>query len=190
MTEPPPKKSGGRDISALKERLRPKTGANPSVPRAAGPGGSLLPPPGLDVPPPPGVATAPTGPAAPDAHTDPFGAMNHMAQMGAAQRAPEIVIVHDGKPVESVSPATHAATIAKYAAIALVPFVIGIAIRGISKDAAYYNSGISGAKFILSDATSLRKSLAGLQEKIGDVSKKDVGGREITARWRRSTSSS
>lgn len=182
MTQTPPKKSGGRDISALKERLRPKTGANAPAPRTPGaPGGAVLPPPGLDIPPPPGVATPQAqGPAVPDASTDPFGAMNAMAQMGAAQRAPEIVIVHDGKPVESVSAGTRAATIAKYAAIAIVPFVVGIAIRGISKDAAAYNSGISGAKFILADVTQLRKNLAQLQETVGDVSKKDATGRELT----------
>ena len=51
--------------------------------------------------------------------------MNAMAAQGAAQRAPEIVIVHDGKPVESVSAGTQAATIGKYLAIAIVPQVAG-----------------------------------------------------------------
>ena len=181
MTQPPPKKSGGRDISALKERLRPKTGANTPVPRAPGSGNQVLPPPGLDVPPPPGVASQPQLPPVPDASTDPFGAMNHMAQMGAAQRAPEIVIVHDGRPVESVSGGTRAATIAKYAAIALVPFAVGIAIRGISKDANAYNSGITGANYILNDVKGLKRNLANLQDKVGDAAKKDATGREITS---------
>lgn len=183
MTQQPPKKTGSRDISALKERLRPKspsTGAPPSRP-AGPPGGGVMPPPGLSVPPPPGVATQPAAPPMPDASTDPFGAMNAMAQAGTYQRAPEIVIVNDGKPVESVSTGSKAATIGKYAAIAIVPFVVGIAIRGISKDAAAYNSGISGAKLILGDVKGVKKNLAALQEKIGEAGKKDNTGREVTS---------
>lgn len=183
MTQQPPKKSGSRDISALKERLRPKsasTGAPPT--RApAPPGGTVLPPPGLAVPPPPGVATQPAPAPVPDAAHDPFGAMNAMAQAGAAQRAPEIVIVHDGKPVESVATGTKAAQIAKYAAIALVPFVVGIAIRGISKDASAYNNGITGAGLILKDVQQIKKNLGSLQAKVGEAGKSDATGRDVTA---------
>jgi hypothetical protein len=185
LTQPPPKKSGGRDISALKERLRPKTGANPTAggaPRTASPtGGQVLPPPGLDIPPPPGHASQPAAHAVPDASTDPFGHMNAMAQMGAAQRAPEIVIVHDGKPVETVATHHRIATVGKIVAIALVPLVIGIAIRGISKDAHAFNSGITGAKVVNTEVQALKKELGKLEDEIAATQKKDVGGREITA---------
>ena len=76
------------------------------------------------------------------------------------QRAPEIVIVHDGKPVESVSAGTRGAQIGKYVAIALVPFIIGIAIRGISKDANAYNEGINGAKALLADVKGVKQKMA------------------------------
>lgn len=185
MTQQPPKKSGSRDISALKERLRPKTGA-PATRAPAAPGGTVLPPPGLDIPPPPGVAH---GPQVPDAHTDPFGHMNAMAQIGAAQRAPEIVIVHDGKPVETVATHHRLANIAKFVGIAIVPLVIGIAIRGISKDAHAYNSGISGAKLVNKQVVDLKREVGKLQERlygpegveVKAAAKKDLSGREITA---------
>jgi len=54
--------------------------------------------------------------------------MNAMAQIGAAQRAPEIVIVNDGKPVESVSARARGITIPKYAAIAIVPFLYTVSV--------------------------------------------------------------
>lgn len=203
MTQQPPKKSGGRDISALKERLRPKTGSPSTAPTAATsqpvppgrapvPGAGVLPPPGLDIPPPPGVSTAPAAPAVPDASHDPFGHMNAMAQMGAAQRAPEIVIVHDGKPVETVATHHRIATIGKIAAIALVPLVIGVAIRGISKDAHAYNSGIVGAKIVSKEVTDLKRELGALQDKLFGpdgvekkaADKKDFSGREVTAALR------
>lgn len=192
MTQQPPKKSGSRDISALKERLRPKTGAPASGSRPVpAPGGTVLPPPGLDIPPPPGVATA-SAPAAapvPDAHHDPFGHMNAMAQMGAAQRAPEIVIVHDGKPVETVATHHRIANIAKIAGIALVPLVVGIAIRGISKDAHAYNSGVIGAKIVNNEVVDLKKQLGKLQDRLygtegieaKEAAKKNISGREVTA---------
>ena len=185
MTQQPPKKSGGRDISALKERLRPKTGTNPAAPRTASssPGGQVLPPPGLDIPPPPGVATQSSQPVpvVPDASSDPFGHMNAMAQMGASQRAPEIVIVHDGKPVETVATHHRIASIGKILAISLVPLVLGIAIRGISKDAHAYNRGILGAKVVNSEVQSLKKELGKLQDDLVAAQKKDVAGREVTA---------
>ena len=70
-----------------------KKGAPTSAKPNGSPSGGVVPPPGLAVPPPPGA-----GPPVPNAADDPFGAMNAMAAHGAAQRAPEIVIVHDGKP--------------------------------------------------------------------------------------------
>ncbi|MBK9032940.1 MAG: hypothetical protein IPL61_16980 [Myxococcales bacterium] len=183
MSQQPPKKSGSRDINDLKARLGLKKGTTPS-PIGTKTGGSpaMVAPPGLAVPPPPGVAgPAPVGPpqpVVPNAAEDPFGAMNAMAQIGAAQRAPEIVIVNDGKPVESVSASARGATIAKYVAIALVPFILGIAIRGVSKDAGFYNAGIRDSRFILKDVKAVKKSLVTLNEAVTKA--KDNQGKDVT----------
>ncbi len=188
MSQQPPKKSGSRDINELKARLGLKKGA-----AAPGPGpastkpngsasGGVVPPPGLAVPPPPGAG--PQQPVIPNAADDPFGAMNAMAQAGAATRAPEIIIVNDGKPVESVSAGTRGAQIGKYIAIALVPFIIGIAIRGISKDANAYNEGINGAKALLADVKAVKKSLAQTKAKIENdaaIKKEGMRGKAMTA---------
>ncbi|MBZ0233084.1 MAG: hypothetical protein K8M05_12205 [Deltaproteobacteria bacterium] len=167
MSQQPPKKSGSRDINELKARLGLKKGTNAPGAPAGKPNGAAS-----------GGGTTP-----PDAADDPFGAMNAMAAHGAAQRAPEIVIVHDGKPVESVSAGSHAATIGKYVAIALVPFVIGIAIRGISKDAAAYNEGITGAKALVNDIKSVKKQLAATKAKLesDEAKKAGITGKEVTA---------
>jgi|JI10StandDraft_1071094.scaffolds.fasta_scaffold00206_21 hypothetical protein len=179
----PPKKSGSRDINDLKARLGLKKGTSPQPVGTKTAGmPAVVPPPGLAVPPPPGaVPPQPAGPPAPvvpNAAEDPFGAMNAMAQMGAAQRAPEIVIVNDGKPVESVSASARGATIAKYAAIALIPFILGVAIRGVSKDANFYNAGIRDSKFILKDVKAVKKSLVQLAESVNKA--KDNQGKEVT----------
>ena len=42
----------------------------------------------------------------PKAAAHPYGAMTAMAAVGTVQRTPEIVIVHDGKPVENVGALT------------------------------------------------------------------------------------
>ena len=190
MSQQPPKKSGSRDINDLKARLGLKKGTAPSpvvggtapppTPRPTSAGPAVMPPPGLAVPPPPGAA-GPQQPIIPNAADDPFGAMNAMAQIGSAQRAPEIIIVNDGKPVESVSAGSRAATIAKYAAIAIIPFVLGIAIRGISKDAAFYNAGIQDSKFIRKDVNTVKKALVAINEKV--TAAKGVG-KESTAAMR------
>ena len=135
------KKTGSRDISELKQRLGLKKGAaaasqSGSAPRANGaPSGGVVPPPGLNLPPPPGVQTAPPQPQLPNAADDPFGAMNAMAHIGTMQRAPEIVIVNDGKPVEQVGASKRAGTIAKFAIVGAVPLVLGIAVGKIAKEA-------------------------------------------------------
>lgn len=193
MSQQPPKKSGSRDINDLKARLGLKKGTAPApvvggappaptpAPRPTAAGPAVVPPPGLAVPPPPGAAgpAAPPQPVVPNAAEDPFGAMNAMAQMGAAQRAPEIVVIDHGKPVESVSAGTRAATIGKYVAIALVPFILGIAIRGISKDAHVYNAGIRDAKVIRKDVNTVKKALASIYDK-----SKPAGGKDTTAAFR------
>src|SRR6185369_15649323 len=94
-------------ISDLKARLGLKKGAQaPATGQTranGGAGGGVVAPPGMNLPPPPGMAAPqPAQPAIPNAADDPFGAMNAMAAHGTVQRAPEIVIVNDGKPVENV----------------------------------------------------------------------------------------
>ena len=86
-----PKRGGSRDISELKQRLGLKkaTTTTAATGRANGAPGGVVPPPGLAPPPPP-------QPVIPNAAEDPFAAMNAMAAVGTVQRAPEIVIVHDG----------------------------------------------------------------------------------------------
>jgi hypothetical protein len=182
LSQKDPKRAGSRDISELKARLGLKKGG-----AAAGPAGGakqngagVVPPPGLNLPPPPGAK--PPGPVIPSAADDPFGAMNAMAQYGAAQRAPEIVIVNDGKPVESVSTGESAAKFGKLAAIAIAPLILGIVIGQIAKDNKSYNAGLAGAKGIYTDVGRVRKELGqikGAFENSGNPNDKKVAA-EIT----------
>ena len=151
------KPGGSRDISDLKARLGlKKGGAAPATgqTRSNGGSGGVVAPPGMNLPPPPGVAQQPMAPPPPNAADDPFGAMNHMAAVGQVQRAPEIVIINDGKPVENVGAAGKGASIAKMVIPAVAALAIGLAIGRISKDANFYNEGLKGAKAILGDAKS------------------------------------
>jgi hypothetical protein len=145
-----PKRGGSRDISELKQRLGLKKGAAPGAAtgRAAGNGGTggVVPPPGLNVPPP-----QPPQPVIPNAAEDPFGAMNAMAAVGTVQRAPEMVIVHDGRPVENVGAQSHGAMIAKIAAPAVIALIVGVVIGQIAKGANVYNEGLKDARAILGD---------------------------------------
>jgi hypothetical protein len=105
-----------------------------------------VPPPGMNLPPPP-----PAQPVIPNAADDPFGAMNAMAAVGTVQRAPEIVIVNDGRPVENVGASTHGARIAKIAVPIVVALAAGIFIGQIAKGAKAYNAGLRSARSILGD---------------------------------------
>jgi hypothetical protein len=141
-----PKRGGSRDISELKQRLGLKKGGAPAAttPRNGTPG--VVPPPGMAV-----AAPQPAQPVIPNAADDPFGAMNAMASVGTVQRAPEIVIVNDGKPVENVSGSSRAATIAKFVAPAVLALAVGIGMGKLSKGADVYNEGIKDTKAILGD---------------------------------------
>jgi hypothetical protein len=150
-----PKRPGTRDISELKARLGLKKAGGAPAP-AKGSGGVVAPP-GVAVPPPPGVK--PAGPVIPNAADDPFGAMNAMAHHGAMQRPAEIVIVHDGKPVEHVGASKRFVSIAKYAGIGLIPLVLGIVVGQISKEANIYNEGLHDAGLVLNDVKALKKGL-------------------------------
>ncbi len=178
-----PKKSGGsRDISELKQRLGLKKGAASQSGQTArangGQSGGVVPPPGLSLPPPPGVPQAPPQPTIPNAADDPFGAMNAMAAHGTVQRAPEIVIVHDGKPVENVGAQSSGATILRVAVPALLALIVGLAIGKIGTGAGFYNDGLKGAKGLLGEKAApgtvayLKKSLADLDTVLDDAKTK------------------
>lgn len=170
-----PKRPGTKDISELKARLGLKKGgpAAPATKPAGSGGGGVVPPPGVVVPAPPGARPVqPSQPIVPSASEDPFGAMNAMAQQGTYARAPEIVIVNDGKPVESVSSGERAAGIAKLAAIAVVPLVLGVIVGQIAKDAEFYNGGIRDSKLILADVKNVKRGLVETQRVLEDAAKK------------------
>jgi hypothetical protein len=166
-----PKRGGSRDISELKQRLGLKkgggaTGSNHTT-------GGVVPPPGLALPP------APAQPAIPNAADDPFAAMNAMAAVGTVKRAPEIVIVNDGKPVENVGSSGRGATIARIAVPAVVALGIGVAIGQISKGANIYNEGLKDARSILGDdkasstVKNVKKTLSELDGVLDDMKTKN-----------------
>jgi hypothetical protein len=151
-----PKRGGSRDISELKQRLGLKKGATPGG--QSRPNGAIS----TGVVPPPGLApAAPPPPVIPNAADDPFAAMNAMAAVGTVQRAPEIVIVNDGKPVEDVSGTKRGAQIAKMVVPAVLALVLGVAIGKIAQGANTYNEGLKDARSILGDdkATSTVKNV-------------------------------
>jgi hypothetical protein len=133
----------------------------------------------MNLPPPPGVPQQPAAPVIPNAADDPFGAMNAMAAVGTVQRAPEIVIVNDGKPVENVGAAGKGAMIAKIAVPAVAALAIGLAIGRISKDANFYNEGLKDAKQILgspstpSTVAAVKKTLSKLDSALDDAKNKN-----------------
>ncbi|HEU0037389.1 MAG TPA: hypothetical protein VFQ53_42555 [Kofleriaceae bacterium] len=103
--------------------------------------------------------------------------MNAMAAVGTVQRAPEIVIVNDGKPVENVGHKSTGATIARLAIPAAIALILGIAIGKIGESASSYNSGLSDAKAILGDKTtpstvaSLKQTLSQIDTLLDDAKK-------------------
>ncbi|HEY4179719.1 MAG TPA: hypothetical protein VGM90_22915 [Kofleriaceae bacterium] len=151
------KPGGSRDISDLKARLGLKKGAAAPAtgqqPRANGTSGGVVAPPGLNLQPPPGLAPAqpaqPAAPPPPNAHEDPFGAMNHMAAVGQVHRAPEIVIVNDGKPVENVGADSSGASIAKIAIPAALALIVGIVVGKVGAQNGSYNAGLGDIKGVL-----------------------------------------
>lgn len=167
------KRPGNRDISDLKQRLGLKKGAAPAG-QATTPAtngrqtGGVVPPPGMNLPPPPGVQQTQPAPVIPNAAEDPFAAMNAMAAVGTVQRAPEIVIVNDGKPVENVGASGAGATIAKVAIPAVAALIVGVAVGKIGEAASNYNEGLENAKIILGDRNK-QHSIAGLKQTISQI---------------------
>lgn len=167
------KPGGSRDISDLKARLGLKKGAaapTTGQTRSNGASAGVVAPPGMNLPAPPGVQPPPQPPqpAIPDAASDPFGAMNAMAAVGTVQRAPEIVIVNDGKPVENVGSQSKGATIAKIAIPAVVGIALGVAIGKIGATNGAYNAGLSDVKSILGDKTTT-STVANLKQQLSQL---------------------
>ena len=169
-----PKRGGSRDISELKQRLGLKKATTPATnPRANGATGGLVPPPGLAPPPPP------PQPVIPNAAEDPFAAMNAMAAVGTVQRAPEIVIVNDGRPVENVAAASHGAAIAKLVAPAVVALIVGVVVGQIAKGANIYNQGLKESRSILGDektastVRNVKKTLSEIEVVLDDMKTKN-----------------
>jgi len=162
-----PKRTGSRDISELKQRLGLKKGAQPATGGRANGGqtAGIAPPPGLSLPPPP---NQPVQPAIPNAADDPFGAMNAMAAVGTVQRAPEIVIVNDGKPVENVGSSSMGAKIAMIAIPGVLMLAVGVAIGKVGTSASVYNDGLAGAKGILENEKTVKKTLSELERILDD----------------------
>lgn len=113
----------------------------------------------------------------PDASHDPFGAMNAMAGHAAQTRGPEIVVVNDGGPVESVEHKSHAVTYGKIAAMILVPLLIGIAMGQISSSAKRSNEVIEDAASIRDDLKKLNNGMVGLNDILLDAKTRGAGGR-------------
>jgi hypothetical protein len=134
----------------------------------------MMPPPGMNLPPAP-----PPQPAIPNAADDPFGAMNAMAAVGTVQRAPEIIIVNDGRPVENVGASGRGTSIAKVAVPAVVALVLGVGIGQIAKTAHLYNDGLKDARAILGDdkapstVKAVKKALSDLDGVLDEMKTKN-----------------
>jgi len=115
----------------------------------------------------------------PNAADDPFAAMNAMAAVGTVQRAPEIVIVNDGKPVEDVGAASRSGAIAKLVAPAVIALIVGVVIGQIAKGADLYNAGLKDARAILGDdkaastVKNIKKTLSDLDVVLDEMRTKN-----------------
>ena len=117
------------------------------------------------------MAAQPAQPVMPNAADDPFGAMNAMAQMRSVQRAPEMIIVNDGKPVENVGASGKGVGLAKMIVPAIVALGLGVAIGQMAKNGAHYNEGIRGAGDILTVVKISKKTINELDKTLDDLSK-------------------
>lgn len=175
------KRTGSRDISDLKARLGlKKGGAAPATGQSQRPSNGVVAPPGLNLPPPPGLEPPkPAGPVIPNAADDPFGAMNAMAAVGTVQRAPEIVIVNDGRPVENVGKKSAFATFASIGLPAIFALIIGILLgkillakdtSSLSKDEA---KELLGAKDKPQSVSGLKQSLSAIDTLLDETKTKN-----------------
>lgn len=166
------KKSGAANISDLKARLGLKKGgpaAHTGV--VPPPGGGIVPPPGVGgkapvaVPVPPGAQ--PPAPEIPDASEDPFAAMNALASARVSHAAPgpDIVIVNDGKPVESVGNRSALLRFGVPAALALGAVLVGWILGQMSANSSMSERALQDAVSVGEDIKRLRRdSLQGIQD--------------------------
>jgi hypothetical protein len=177
LSQKDPKRPGSRDISELKARLglKQKGAAAGTGTQSRPNGGGVVPPPGLNLPPPPGAR--PPGPVIPNAADDPFGAMNAMAQYGAAQRAPEIVVVNDGRPVEQVGSSDRWIRIGIYAAVAIVPLIVGWLVGGAGQKAAFTNQSTERAQKLQGEVDRITKKLGTIRAAF-EANAAELRGRE------------
>jgi hypothetical protein len=157
-----PRRPQSKDISELKARLGLKKAASPAPAQT----NTIVAPPGLAPP-------QPAAPVMPDAASDPFGAMNAMAHLGTVQRAPEIVIVNDGKPVESLSASKQATAFAKLGLLMVVPLILGVTVGQIGAKASFYNEGLSASKAILADVGEVKRHVGELEQALDDANAKN-----------------
>lgn len=168
---PSQKKSGATNISDLKARLglKKKPGAPGVTPPPGGSSRGLVAPPGverksraLSVPPPPGAA--PPAPEIPDASEDPFGAMRAMASAQQAVAGPEIVVVNDGKPVESVERKSPLVRYGLTAAMIGVPLVLGLLLGNVTARSSVNDEARADAVTVGEDINRVRKGLQDVQD--------------------------
>jgi hypothetical protein len=161
------KRPGTRDISELKARLGLKKGNATPAAGARPPGArGVLAPPGAQ----------PARPAIPDASHDPFGAMNAMAAHGAVAAQPQIVIVNDGAPVESVEHKRRGVKLAIYAALFLVPLIFGSILGKIAAQNKAFNGAIGDAAKLRDDVKVIGKGMISVQQVL-QVGMERGGGR-------------
>jgi len=91
--------------------------------------------------------------------------MNAMAAVGTVQRAPEIVVVHDGKPVEHVGASSKMIVIIA-AGVGVLFLIIGMALGRSSRGATDFNDGIASSSAILDGNKAFKQTLNEIQTKI------------------------
>ncbi len=170
------KRTGSRDISELKQRLGLKKGrpGDRTDPRERRPDRRHRSAAWVERATSPGT---PAQPAIPNAADDPFGAMNAMAAVGNVQRAPEIVIVNDGKPVENVG----SSSIERQDRDGRDPRRADAHRRDRDRQgrdgAAHYNDGLKGAKDLLENEKALKKGLSDLERVLDDHKAQELQAR-------------
>jgi hypothetical protein len=102
--------------------------------------------------------------------------MNAMAAHGAVTAQPQIVIVNDGQPVESVEHKRRGAKFAIYGGLVLVPLIFGSILGKIAAQNKAFNSAIGDAAKLRDDVNGLYKSVTAVQQTL-QVARERGGGR-------------
>ncbi len=103
--------------------------------------------------------------------------MNAMAAHQAQTRAPEIIVVNDGAPVESVETKSSGLKYAKFAGMVLAPLIIGVAIGQIGSSAKRSNEVIEDAGKIRDDLKKVNSGLVSLNDIFLDGRTRGPGGK-------------